>query len=123
MTDCIYLSGLRTYGYTGFFSEEQTLGQWYELDLTLWLDLSKSGESDCLQDTYDYSSDVKAVQELIKTARFRLIEKLATAIADIMLQSGQVEQVKVRLTKCNPPIPDFTGQVAVEITRTAASLS
>jgi 7,8-dihydroneopterin aldolase/epimerase/oxygenase len=123
MTDCIYLSGLRTYGYTGFFSEEQTLGQWYELDLTLWLDLSKSGESDCLQDTYDYSSDVKAVQELIKTARFRLLEKLATAIADIMLRSSQVEQVKVRLTKCNPPIPDFAGKVAVEITRTAASLS
>jgi 7,8-dihydroneopterin aldolase/epimerase/oxygenase len=123
MTDCIYLLGLRTYGYTGFFPAEQTLGQWYELDLTLWLDLSKSGQSDCLQDTYDYSSDVKAVQELIKTARFRLIEKLATAIADIMLRSGQLKQVKVRLTKCNPPIPDFTGQVTVEITRPAASSS
>jgi len=123
MTDCIYISGLRTYGYTGFSLEEQTLGQWYELDLTLWLDLSKSGESDCLEDTYDYSSDVKAVQELIKTARFKLIEKLATAIAEIMLRSGQIKQVKVRLTKCNPPIPDFTGQVAVEITRTTVSSS
>jgi dihydroneopterin aldolase len=119
MSDCIHLSGIRAYGHTGFLPEEQTLGQWYEVDLTLWLDLSRSGASDRLEDTYDYSADIKAVQELIKTARFQLIEKLAATIADIFLQSTQIEQVRVRLTKRHPPIPDFSGQVAIEITRWA----
>jgi 7,8-dihydroneopterin aldolase/epimerase/oxygenase len=118
MTDCIHLTRIRAYGYTGVLPEEQVLGQWYEVDLTLWLNLATAGQSDRLEDTYDYSANVAAIQELIKTARFQLIEKLATAIADIVLQSPKIEQVKVRLTKCTPPIPNFDGRVAVEIART-----
>ncbi|GAB4152293.1 MAG: dihydroneopterin aldolase [Cyanobacteria bacterium J069] len=117
MSDCIYLTGMRAFGYSGFLEAEQVLGQWFQVDLTLRVDLSKAAESDRLDDTYDYSTDVAAVLNLIQTERFRLIERLAGAIAQIMLSSGQVEQVTVRLTKVNPPIPDFTGQVAVEITR------
>ncbi|WP_448598228.1 dihydroneopterin aldolase [Thermoleptolyngbya sp.] len=117
MVDCIHLTGLRAFGYSGYLEAEQVLGQWFQVDLTLWVDLSRAAESDRIEDTYDYRSDVAAVLHLIKTERFRLIERLAGAIADIMLSSGRVEQVTVRLTKVNPPIPDFTGQVAVEITR------
>ncbi|WP_448602319.1 dihydroneopterin aldolase [Thermoleptolyngbya sp.] len=117
MADCIYLTGIRAFGYSGFLDAEQVLGQWFQVDLTLCVNLSKAAESDRLEDTYDYRIDVAAVLSLIKTERFRLIERLAGAIADIMLSSGRVEQVTVRLTKMNPPIPDFTGQVAVEITR------
>jgi dihydroneopterin aldolase len=52
--DCIQLTGIRAYGYTGFLPEEQVLGQWFEVDLTLWLDLAKSGASDRIEDTLDY---------------------------------------------------------------------
>ncbi|NEQ10994.1 MAG: dihydroneopterin aldolase, partial [Moorea sp. SIO4E2] len=52
--DCIKLSNIRCYGYTGYLPEEQTLGQWFEVDLTMWLDLSPAGESDDLSDTMDY---------------------------------------------------------------------
>ncbi len=117
--DCIHLEGIRAYGYTGFLTEEQTLGQWYEVELKLWLDLSRPCQNDCLDDTYDYSSDIRAILQLIQTAKFKLIERLAGAIADIILASGKVEQVYVRLIKVNPPIPDFTGTVSIEITRTA----
>lgn len=116
--DNLQLTGIRAYGYTGFFLEEQALGQWYEVNLTLWLDLSKAGQSDRLEDTYDYTTAVKATQELIKTAKFRLIERLAEAIAQIFLEEQPIAQVQVRLTKVSPPIPDFTGQVSVEILRT-----
>lgn len=117
MSDCIHLKGIRAYGYTGFFVEEQRLGQWFEIDLALRVDLSQAGESDRLEETYDYGSDVAAIVELVETSRFKLLEKLAAEIAKIALQSGQVEQVTVRLTKMHPPIPDFTGTVAIEITR------
>lgn len=117
MSDCIHLNNIRAFGYTGFLPEEQILGQWFQVDLTLRLNLSLAGKSDRLEETYDYSSAVVAVQELVKTAKFKLIEKLSAEIADIMLASSQVEQVTVRLTKLNPPIPNFTGTVAIEITR------
>ncbi|MBD2092024.1 dihydroneopterin aldolase [Microcoleus sp. FACHB-1515] len=117
MSDCIHLTGIRAYGYTGLFAEEQTLGQWFEINLTLRLDLKQASESDRLEDTYDYGSDVAAIVKLVETSRFKLLEKLAAEIAKIALQSGRVKQVTVRLTKMHPPIPDFTGSVSIEITR------
>jgi dihydroneopterin aldolase len=115
--DCIHVTGIRAYGYTGFLPEEQVLGQWFEVDLTLWCDLSKSAQSDCLTDTYDYRSAIKDTQHLIQTAKFALVERLAGAIAHQLLHSDVIDQVRVRLTKVAPPIPDFSGQISVDITR------
>jgi len=38
--DCIHLTEFAP-GYTGYLPEEQVLGQWFEVDVTLWLDLSR----------------------------------------------------------------------------------
>jgi dihydroneopterin aldolase len=115
--DCIQVTGIRAFGYIGLLPEEQVLGQWFEVDLTVWFDLAKAGESDRIEDTYDYRTAIAAVQQLIKTEKYALIEKLAGAIATLILESG-VEQVRVRVTKVAAPIPDFDGRIAVEITRT-----
>lgn len=111
------INGIRAYGYTGFLPEEQVLGQWFQVDLTVWLDLSAAGESDRLEQTYDYSKVVPAVQQLVQTLKPKLLEKLAEEIAALVLVSNQIAQVKVRLTKLQPPIPNFDGQIVLEITR------
>jgi dihydroneopterin aldolase len=116
--DCIHLTGIRCYGYTGYLQEEQVLGQWFEVDLTLWLDLAPSGESDNIADTLDYRSAIETVQQLVKTSKFALVEKLANAIADAILELAQVQQVQVRLSKLAAPIPDFGGKITIDITRT-----
>lgn len=116
--DSLYLTGIRVYGYSGALPEEQVLGQWFEVDLVLTLDLSKPGSSDRLADTLDYRGVLAQVQHLVKHSRFALLERLATAIADQLLQEQQIQQVKVRLTKLAAPIPDFTGKITVELTRT-----
>jgi 7,8-dihydroneopterin aldolase/epimerase/oxygenase len=118
--DCIRVNGVRAYGYIGALPEEQVLGQWFEVDLALWLDLTLPGQSDRLADTFNYATAAIAVQTLIQTARFALLERLASAIADTLLQlpsPSPIQQVHVRLTKLTPPIPNFSGTVAVEITR------
>jgi 7,8-dihydroneopterin aldolase/epimerase/oxygenase len=120
--DALHLTGIRAYGYVGVLPEEQTLGQWFEVDLTLWLDLAAAGSSDRLDDTYDYVAIVQDIQALIQTIRCQLIETLAADIAQRVLASGEVAQVRVRVTKLTPPIPHFTGQVAVEITRSHSSV-
>ena len=116
--DCMYIKGIRAFGYIGFLPEEQVLGQWFEVDLKIWADLSAAGQSDELSETYDYSNVVPKIQHLIQTVKYKLIEKLADEIAALVLISPQVEQVQVQLTKLTPPIPDFSGQVVLEITRT-----
>ncbi|MBV8883440.1 MAG: dihydroneopterin aldolase [Chroococcidiopsidaceae cyanobacterium CP_BM_RX_35] len=115
--DCIELTGIRCYGYTGYLPEEQVLGQWFEVDVTLWLDLALAGKSDSIEDTLDYRSIISSVQQLVETSKFALIEKLATAITEAILQSKQVSQVRVRLSKLAAPIPDFGGKITIELTR------
>jgi dihydroneopterin aldolase len=115
--DSIEITGIRCYGYTGYLPEEQVLGQWFEVDLTLWLDLTRAGATDDIETTFDYRQGIAIVQKQIETAKFALVEKLATAIAESILSLDKVEQVRVRLSKLAPPIPNFGGKITIDIVR------
>ncbi|HHP7231797.1 MAG TPA: dihydroneopterin aldolase [Xenococcaceae cyanobacterium] len=115
--DSIQVTGIRCYGYTGYLPEEQVLGQWFEVDLTLWLDLTAAAKSDDITDTFDYREAISVVKETIKNAKFALVEKLIDAIADKILSLNKVQQVQVKLSKPAAPIPDFSGRITLEITR------
>jgi ribonuclease HI len=115
-TSKIYLQGVRAYGYIGYLPEENVLGQWFEVDATLWVDLEKSIYSDDLEDTVNYISCISKIENLIQTEKYKLIERLARAIADSILEDPKISQIELRVIK-HPPIPNFQGSVAVEITR------
>lgn len=115
--DAIRISGIRGYGYTGYFAEEQKLGQWFAVDLRIGVDLSRTGADDELAHTLDYSRVVQRVRGLVEESRFRTIERLATVICDAVLDFEGVEQVEVVLTKVAAPIPGFDGRIAVEMRR------
>jgi dihydroneopterin aldolase len=119
--DCIQITGIRCYGYTGYLPEEQVLGQWFEVDLNLWIDLASAGESDDIADTLDYRQAIETVKQLVKTSKFALVEKLASAIATAILELDRVQQVRVQLSKPAAPIPDFGGKITIDITRTHPS--
>ncbi|NJR39577.1 MAG: dihydroneopterin aldolase [Leptolyngbyaceae cyanobacterium CSU_1_4] len=119
MKDAIYVNGIRAFGYLGVLPEERTMGQWFNVDLIIQLDLSKAGASDRLDDTYDYCNAVTAIQNCIQTSNVQLLESAAERIAAIVLTADRVQQVQVRLTKLVPPIPDFSGTITVEVTRSS----
>jgi len=116
--DCIQVTGIRCYGYTGYLPEERVLGQWFEVDLTLSIDLAAAGESDDIADTLDYRHVIDIVKQLVKNSKFALVEKLANAIANAILELERVQQVRVQLSKPAAPIPDFGGKITIDITRT-----
>ncbi|MEN9566031.1 MAG: hypothetical protein RLZZ69_1227 [Cyanobacteriota bacterium] len=118
--DSIQVSGIRAYGYVGYLPEEKVLGQWFEVDLTLWIDLSPAGISDDITDTLDYREAIAIVKEQITTAKFDLVEKLVSAIADKILSLEKVSQVQVKLSKPAAPIPDFNGRITLDIIRSIA---
>ncbi|ACB53768.1 dihydroneopterin aldolase [Crocosphaera subtropica ATCC 51142] len=115
--DFIEVSGIRCYGYTGYLPEEQVLGQWFEVDLILGVDLKDAGISDNLDDTSDYRQAIAIVKNHIKTTKVALIEKLTEMIAQEILSLPNVNHVRIRLTKLAPPIPDFPGNITIDITR------
>jgi dihydroneopterin aldolase len=119
--DCIHLTGIRCYGYTGYLPEEQVLGQWFEVDVRLWLDLTLATQTDAIADTIDYRQTINLVQNLVKTAKFALLEKLAGAIADGILEQvapGRISQIQIMVSKPAAPIPDFSGRISIEVIRT-----
>ena len=116
--DSIEVTGIRAYGYTGYLPEEQVLGQWFEVDLVLWLDLTSAGKSDNIDETLDYRQAIDLVKQQITTAKFALIEKLAATIAEEILRIKKVEKVQVKLSKLAAPIPDFGGKITISLTKT-----
>jgi len=121
--DSISVTNIRCYGYTGYLPEEQVLGQWFEVDLTMWLDLAPAGKTDEITDTLDYRAAIERVKQIVKTSKFALVEKLANAIADAILELDKVQQVQVQLSKPAAPIPDFGGKITIEITRSRQASS
>jgi 7,8-dihydroneopterin aldolase/epimerase/oxygenase len=115
--DVIQLTGIRCYGYTGYLPEERFLGQWFEVDLRMEVDLAAAGQSDRIEDTLDYRSVIAAVKEIISTAKFDLVEKLAETIITTVLAFDKVQQVELKLHKPAAPIPDFGGKITIELTR------
>lgn len=119
--DSIRIAGIRHYGYTGFFDEEQVLGQWFEVNLTLWLDLATTGANDQLENTLNYAEVVAGVTAVMDAARFKTLERLNTAILERVLAFDQVRRAHSELVKLSPPIPGFSGQITIAMTRSKAS--
>lgn len=122
MTSKIYLKGVKAYGYVGYLPEENVLGQWFEVDATLWVDFEKATHNDDIEDTVNYISCIRKIENLTQTHKFKLIERLAGAIADSLLEDTKITQVEVKIIK-HPPIPNFLGSVAVEIVRSRDQIS
>ena len=115
--DVIQLTGIRCYGYTGYLPEEQILGQWFEVDLRMSLDLTAAGRSDRIDETLDYRSVILVVKDIIANSKFALVEKLADKIATNVLAFDLVQQVELKRHKPGAPIPDFGGKITLELTR------
>jgi len=115
--DRITLSGLVFHGHHGMYRWEQRVGQPFEVDVELHLDLRPAAESGDPALTVDYCRAYRAVREEVEQKRYGLLESLAEAIAARLLALGPVEAVTVRVRKPRAALPGATGTVQVEVHR------
>ncbi|GGE83378.1 7,8-dihydroneopterin aldolase [Stappia taiwanensis] len=116
--DAIHLEDLAFYAFHGLHEEEARLGQRFHIDLSCWLDLSAAASSDDYAETVCYASLVRAVEEVVTTSRFKLIERLAGAVCEAVFAAApKVQRVRVRVYKPGAPLPIAAGKVSVELTR------
>ena len=115
--DKILLGGMAFFGYHGNTEEEARLGQRFVMDLELYTDVTRAGSSDRIEDTVDYSKVYRLVQEVVEGSRYRLLEALATAVADRILEELLPEAVLVRIKKPSAPLPGHFDYMGVEILR------
>ncbi|MGG1662828.1 dihydroneopterin aldolase [Brevibacillus sp. NRS-1366] len=115
--DKIYFSGMSFYGYHGVYGAEAELGQRFLVDLELSMELSRAGTSDDLHDTVNYAEIFTCVQKVVEGERYNLVERLTTEVARQLLTQFPLAEVKVKVTKPNPPIKGHYEGVAIEMIR------
>ena len=115
----IYLKGMRFYGFHGNRPEERTLGQQFEVNLSIETDTRISGISDNIEDTVNYSDVFKAVQKIVVEEQYHLLERLAEVIAGKVLSYTRVDGVEVEVSKLYPSINDSQiKRASIKIYRT-----
>jgi len=117
--DKIILKGMRFYGHHGYFEAEKSLGQWFNVDVEIVLDLSKAALSDALEETINYAALYQVIKRAVEQGRsFDLIEAVAGRIMKGCFQFNKVEAVKVRVEKPQVPLGGPIDYTAVELERT-----
>jgi dihydroneopterin aldolase len=96
----VQLEGLEVFGRHGVLEEERREGQTFFYDIEL--DVSEAALSDLIEDAVDYREVAACVQEVSDGRNFQLLEALAAAVADSILERFAVQRVRVRVRKPNP---------------------
>ena len=112
----IYLENIRAFSHHGCMKEEKIIGSEYRVDLWVVADLSVASQTDDLNDAPDYVLLHEIVVSEMKTAS-KLLEHVAQRIINqIKSKVASLEEVKVRVTKINPPISGGVQSVSVLLT-------
>ncbi|HLS89924.1 MAG TPA: dihydroneopterin aldolase, partial [Limnochordia bacterium] len=104
MSDRIVIRDMVFYGYHGVFEAEREMGQRFEVDVELHLDLRSVAQADDIDEAINYVDVYTAVKDIVEEQSFRLIESLAEAIAQQLLTAYDVKTVIVRVRKPHAPI-------------------
>jgi FolB domain-containing protein len=119
--DQIFIKDLVARGIIGINDWERENPQEMVINIVLFTDLRKAGESDDIHDSVDYRSIAKKVLSHAEKARRLTVEALAADLASLCLEDTRVEKVKIRVEK--PGALRFSRSVGVEIERTKENKS
>ena len=114
-SDRIHIRDLEVAAEIGVYPEERGIRQDLILNLTIFSDQRRASRDDDLESTVDYEAAAEEVVDLVESSSFRLIESLAAAVADRLLDHRGVRAVGVTVDK--PGAVRRTRSVAVEIFR------
>ena len=113
MTLSIELFGLEVFGHHGVGEEERRAGQ--RLLYDVWIDVPDAALSDRIKDAVDYREVAAAVRDVSAARQFHLLEALAAAVADELVERFPVTRARVRVRK-----PDVRLDPAVEYSAASA---
>ena len=115
--DILCLNKMVFYARHGVFPQERIVGQVYEIDLKLWLDLGPVGQSDRIEEGLSYADVYETVKnEMQKPSN--TIEHVAERIClKIKSEYHTVKKVRICLRKENPPLGGQVGSAEVILER------
>lgn len=115
--DCIRIQNMVFYGYHGVMPAEQEIGQRFMVDVELFLGLQAAGELDDLRLTVNYAEVYAIIKQMVEGRRFNLLEALAEAITQAVLQQFPIDKITVSIRKPSAPVPGIFDYVEVSVSR------
>jgi dihydroneopterin aldolase len=115
----IELAGLELRGFHGVLDEERREGQRFVFDVELEIG-EEAARSDLIEEAVDYRDVAAAVREVSDARRFHLLEALAAAVADTLLERFPVGAVHVRVVKPDVVLDPPVASAAVSVMRERA---
>ena len=116
--DKILMKNLSFYGYHGVLEEENKLGQKYNIDVTLFVDLDEACSSDNVLDTVNYAEVFEIVQYHTTIKTYKLIEALAESITkEIFQKHKRVQEIEILVKKPEAPVNGIFDYFGVELRR------
>lgn len=114
--DKIYIRNLSVRGKHGVPDAEREVEQEFLLDISIDFDTRAAAASDELKDTVDYSHFRNAAKEVVEGSSFKLLEKLADAVAQKVLEDARIAEVSISIRKTEM-YNDCTPGVTISRTR------
>lgn len=115
MKNTIEVNGIKLYGHHGCLIEETAIGGQYVVDVVVQTNFIEAAQHDDLSKTVDYVLINQIVKEemlipskLIETVGLRIVNRLKTT-------NNNIEKLRVKITKINPPINGDVENVAIVI--------
>lgn len=106
------------YGYHGVLQEEKVLGQKFQVDAILYMDLKNAGKTDDLNYTVSYALAYKIIERVVIEERFDLLESLSHRICEKLLESFNIiKEVELTVRKPGAPVAGSFDYFAVQIKR------
>jgi dihydroneopterin aldolase len=111
----IELKGIELQGFHGVLDHERSEGQRFLVDVELDVADTTAASSDRIEDAVDYRDVVAVVADVSDGHAYRLLEALATALADALLSRFPVTRVQVRVRKPDVVLPHPVEHAAVVV--------
>ena len=99
MADRVFVDNLRLLCRVGLTAKEREEEQEVIIDASLFLDLSRAGRSDRVEESVDYKDAMQVIAHAAAGPEFTLLESLAESVAQAVLRSFKVTRVRVRARK------------------------
>ena len=113
MESYLEVKGIELWARVGVLKEEREIGQLFCLDVFLWADFENCTQNDDIQSTVDYSQLIKILKYQSKKISCVTIEKYSDQILKVINKEFELSRIKIKLTKCKPPIVGFDGKVSI----------
>jgi dihydroneopterin aldolase len=117
LTDLIRITGIDVFAYHGVLPAEKKDGQHFLVDVELSVDLTSAGASDALAETVDYGLLAQRIHDVVASERWDLIERVASRVAETVLDDPRVGAVVATVHKPAAPIAVGFSDVSVTVRR------